>query len=178
MQKYLQAAFPSLKAACFWCAIKTLLLRLVSDSACWASLEVCPSLLQRILLQRIRRRDKRTERHTERNELTFWLRCQQILFTVSKCLLRISHWTLEVRRDRYSVETSAVRHRSSLDYTSDAATVHGQDKRYKLWNTNRWRLHLPGRLAMHLMVEFNVQFKLPQRSTAYKAWSWDTIDLV
>lgn len=40
--------------------------------------------------------------------------------------LCISHRTLDVRQKKYSVPPSAVRHRSSLDYTSDAATVQGK----------------------------------------------------
>lgn len=79
-----------------------------------------------ILVQRIGVRSRRAESQTERRKLTFWLRCQQILFAVPKCLLCISPRTFEVTQDGYSVPTSAVRHRSSLDYTSDPATIHSQ----------------------------------------------------
>lgn len=153
----LQAACMPFKTACLWHSIQILLI-LISDSQVYvlSITYTMPNLLRKILLQGIRGRG----RGTERRQLTFWLRCRQILFAVLKCLLRISHWTFDARQNRYSVPTSAVRHRSSLDYTSDAATVHGKTGVINYAAAKRWRQHLLGRPAMYLMVKFSVHFKL------------------
>lgn len=96
---------------------------------CTASLTVYARiLLQRVLYCRAPAAgtEGRTDRR-ERNEMTFWLRCQQIVFAVSKCLLRISHQTFEVRQRRgilSQLQPSGID--PSLDYTSHAATVHSE----------------------------------------------------
>lgn len=90
---------------------------------------------------------------------------------------------LRGRQDRYSVPTSAVRHRSSPDYTPDAATVHGKTSTINYGGANRWRLHLQGRFTKYLMVKFNVMFKLTlkvngiQKKRLECNWPWVNISL-
>lgn len=62
--------------------------------------------------------------------------------------------------ESYSVPSSAIRHWSCPDYTSDAAIVHSKTSAVNYWAAQRRRLHLQGRSAMYLITGFDRWFKV------------------